>query len=85
MGEGWQIRIFRGGAQRANVEFGDRNFLRRIKIEDAIVHGFRFSFRIALATYPTPPREIAEAALAHVIGEGRTGLSPDADPHKRGK
>jgi hypothetical protein len=33
------------------------------------VHGFRSSFRDWVAEQTTHPREIAEAALAHVLGD----------------
>ena len=42
--------------------------LRRMKIEDATVHGFRSSFRDWAGECTSFPREIAEAALAHTIG-----------------
>jgi integrase len=42
--------------------------LRRMKIEDATVHGFRSSFRDWAADIAQTPREIAEAALAHQVG-----------------
>lgn len=43
--------------------------LRRMKITDATVHGFRSSFRDWAGNVSHFPREIAEAALAHVIGD----------------
>jgi len=43
--------------------------LRRMKIEDATVHGFRSSFRDWCGEVSTFPRELAEAALAHVAGD----------------
>ena len=43
--------------------------LRRMKIENATVHGFRSSFRDWAAEETSFPREIAEAALAHVVGD----------------
>lgn len=43
--------------------------LRRLKIENATVHGFRSTFRDWAAEETSFPREIAEAALAHVIGD----------------
>jgi integrase len=42
--------------------------LRRMKAEGATVHGFRSSFRDWCGEETHFPREIAEAALAHVIG-----------------
>jgi integrase len=43
--------------------------LRRLKIEDATVHGFRSSFRDWAGNVSNFPREITETALAHVIGD----------------
>jgi integrase len=41
--------------------------LRRMKVEDATVHGFRSSFRDWAAECTNFPNEVCEAALAHVI------------------
>jgi integrase len=41
--------------------------LRRMKVEDATVHGFRSSFRDRAAECTNFPNEVCEAALAHVI------------------
>jgi integrase len=43
--------------------------LRRLKVENATVHGFRSSFRDWAGNVSTFPREIVETALAHVIGD----------------
>src|SRR6195256_2793864 len=43
--------------------------LRRMKIEDATVHGFRSRFRDWAGNVSNFPREITETALAHVIGD----------------
>jgi integrase len=40
--------------------------LRRLKV-DATVHGFRSAFRDWAAEQSSAPREVAEAALAHVL------------------
>ncbi len=42
--------------------------LRRLKV-DATVHGFRSSFRDWAGDHTTFPREVAEAALAHAVGD----------------
>ena len=42
--------------------------LRRMKIEDATVHGFRSSFRDWAGNETGYPRELIETAFAHVIG-----------------
>jgi integrase len=43
--------------------------LRRMGIEDATVHGFRSAFRDWAGNETPFPRELAEHALAHVIGD----------------
>ena len=43
--------------------------LRRMKVQDATMHGFRSSFRDWVGNETNFPREVAEAALAHVIGD----------------
>ena len=43
--------------------------LRRMGIEDATVHGFRSAFRDWAGNETHFPRELAEHALAHVIGD----------------
>jgi len=43
--------------------------LRRLEIEDATMHGFRSSFRDWVGNETHFSREIAEAALAHVVGD----------------
>jgi hypothetical protein len=42
---------------------------RRMKVEDATVHGFRSSFRDWAGNVSSFPREVTETALAHVIGD----------------
>ena len=41
--------------------------LRRMKVEDATVHGFRSAFRDWAAECTNFPNEVCEAALAHMI------------------
>jgi integrase len=43
--------------------------LRRMKIDDATVHGFRSSFRDWAGNVSSFPREVVETALSHVIGD----------------
>ena len=43
--------------------------LDRMKIDDFVTHGFRSSFRDWAAERTNYPREVAEAALAHVTGD----------------
>lgn len=45
-----------------------RGVLRRLKIEGPTIHGFRSSFRDWTSETTTYPREIAEMALAHQVG-----------------
>jgi integrase len=44
-----------------------QSVLRRMKIDNATVHGFRSSFRDWAAERTNFPNEVCEAALAHVI------------------
>jgi integrase len=46
-----------------------RALLDRMDIEDVVPHGFRSSFRDWAAERTNYPREVAEAALAHVTGD----------------
>jgi integrase len=43
--------------------------LRRMKVGNVTVHGFRSSFRDWAAEETPFAREMAEAALAHVVGD----------------
>jgi integrase len=43
--------------------------LRRMKIDNVTVHGFRSSFRDWAGNVSSFPREVVETALAHVIGD----------------
>jgi integrase len=43
--------------------------LHRMKLENATVHGFRSSFRDWAGDRTSFPREVAEAALAHAVGD----------------
>jgi integrase len=43
--------------------------LRRMKVNDATVHGFRSSFRDWAGNVSNFPREVVETALAHVVGD----------------
>ena len=43
--------------------------LRRMKVADATMHGFRSSFRDWVGNETDFQREVAEAALAHVVGD----------------
>jgi integrase len=43
--------------------------LRRLKVKNATVHGFRSSFRDWAGNVSSFPREVVETALAHVIGD----------------
>jgi integrase len=43
--------------------------LRRMKVDNATPHGFRSSFRDWAGNETTFPRELAEAALSHTVGD----------------
>jgi integrase len=43
--------------------------LRRMQLDDITVHGFRSAFRDWVGNETQFPREVAEAALAHVVGD----------------
>jgi integrase len=57
----------RGGRPLSNMAM--EMLLRRMKEDEVTVHGFRSSFRDWAAEETPFPREIAEAALAHVVGD----------------
>jgi integrase len=42
--------------------------LRRMKVADVTVHGFRSTFRVWAAEIANVPREVAEMSLAHRVG-----------------
>jgi len=61
--------IFPGQVPKRPLSTGAMDaLLNRMKIENATVHGFRSSFRDWCGEETGFPREIAEAALAHAIG-----------------
>jgi integrase len=55
------------GKQLSNMAM--EMILRRMKIDNATVHGFRSSFRDWAGNVSSFPREVTETALAHVIGD----------------
>jgi integrase len=62
--------IFAGnGIDRPLSNLAMTMLLRRMKVEDVTVHGFRSSFRDWAGEETAFPREVVEAALAHVIGD----------------
>ena len=61
--------LFPGRRGRPLSAMAMEMLLRRMEIEDATVHGFRSSFRDWAAEETPFAREIAEAALAHVVGD----------------
>ena len=61
--------LFPGRRGRPLSRMAMEMLLRRMEIEDATVHGFRSSFRDWAAEETPFAREIAEAALAHVVGD----------------
>lgn len=56
-------------AGRPMSNMGMEMILRRMKVQDATMHGFRSSFRDWVGNETDFPREVAEAALAHVVGD----------------
>lgn len=61
--------VFSGARSQPLSSMAMQMLLRRMKVEAVTVHGFRSSFRDWAAEETAFPREIAEAALAHVIGD----------------
>jgi integrase len=53
--------------------------LRRMKRPDLTVHGFRSTFRDWAAESTNHPREVAEQALAHVLGDKVEAAYPPRD------
>ena len=62
--------VFPGsGAARPLSVMAMEMVLRRMKLDDVTVHGFRSAFRDWAGNETNFAREVAEAALAHVIGD----------------
>src|SRR5436190_5818434 len=62
--------VFRGQARGKPLSnMAMEMVLRRMKVENATVHGFRSSFRDWAGNVSNFPREVVETALAHVIGD----------------
>ena len=59
--------VFEGLRGKAMSNAGMSAVLKRMKRTDVTVHGFRSTFRDWCAEQTAFPREIAEAALAHVL------------------
>jgi integrase len=57
----------RGGKALSHVAMA--NVLHRMKVDRATVHGFRSAFRDWAGNETNFARELAEAALAHVVGD----------------
>lgn len=62
---GWLFPSSKRGKAISNMAM--LMLLRRIERTDITVHGFRSTFRVWAAERTTFPREVAEAALAHVV------------------
>lgn len=57
--------------QRENRPLSNMTFemlMRRMEVRDATPHGFRSSFRDWAGNETAFPRELAEAALSHIVG-----------------
>ena len=64
------LHVFPGGRHGKPLSIGAmRMTLRRMGYGDCTVHGFRSAFRDWAAEATTYPREVVEAALAHVVGD----------------
>jgi integrase len=63
----WVFPGQRAGAGHSGMAL--EMILRRMKVEGATVHGFRSAFRDWCGEETSFPREVAEAALAHVAGD----------------
>ena len=61
--------VFSGERSAALSNMTFLRLLRRMDRDDLTMHGFRSSFRTWAAERTSYPREIAEAALAHVVGD----------------
>jgi integrase len=62
--------VFSGGrAGRPLSNMAMMMLLRRMKRDDVTVHGMRSAFRDWCAETTNHPREVAEQALAHVLGD----------------
>lgn len=60
--------VFPGRKRKPLSNMSMEMLLRRMGCDDFTVHGFRSSFRDWAGEETTFPREVAEAALAHVVG-----------------
>lgn len=61
--------IFTRDGENALSDMSMMMLLRRMKLTDITVHGFRSGFRDWCGDATTFPREVAEAALAHKVGD----------------
>ena len=65
-----ESHIFLGQTQGNGLSSGAfRALLERMGVENVVPHGFRSTFRDWAAEQTNFPREVAEAALAHVTGD----------------
>lgn len=84
-----RFRISRWQIQSAACNMAFLMLLRRIGRSGLTAHGFRSTFRDWAAERTSFPAEVAEMALAHAVGEGRSGLParrslPEASSARRG-
>jgi integrase len=61
-------KVHRDGAHQPLSSMAMRMVLRRLKLGEYTIHGFRSSFRDWAGEETHFPREVCEAALAHVVG-----------------
>jgi integrase len=64
--EGYVFPSQKPGKPLSNMVFA--MLMRRMKVDDVTAHGFRSSFRDWVGEETNHPREVAEAALAHQVG-----------------
>ena len=71
VGEGSRTTNIFGGSRlgRPLTDAALSNLLKRMGVLNATVHGFRSAFRDWVGDATDAPREVAEAALAHAVGD----------------
>jgi len=60
-----------------------RAVMRRIGVEDYVPHGFRSAFRDWAGSHHDVPRELAEEALAHVLGDVESAYRREQSVERR--
>ncbi|TPO02179.1 site-specific integrase [Mesorhizobium sp. B1-1-5] len=60
--------VFPGYKGKALSDMAFKQLMKRMKVENCTTHGFRSSFRDWAGNETETPREVAEHALAHIVG-----------------